>query len=97
MAPLYLMLKDYAIDLEIQRDFYRDVVILTAPNQNPDKFAILDKIQKLYNNKFKTSIEKLIEGYKKEFGDGKSREVKVRLSGEGKKKISDIVKNLPQK
>lgn len=91
------MLKDYAIDLEIQREFYRDVVILSAPSQNPEKFSILDKIQKLYNQQFKTSIERLVEGYKKEFADGKSREVKVRTGSIAQKKISEIVKNMPQK
>jgi predicted metal-dependent hydrolase len=97
MAPLYLMLKDYAIDLEIQREFYRDVVILTSSSDNPDKFTVLDKIQKLYNQKFKTSVERLVEGYKKEFGDGKSKEVKIRIRDTSKIKISEMVKNLPQK
>jgi ribosomal protein S20 len=91
------MLKDFAIDLEIQRDFYRDVVVLSAPSQNPEKFVILEKIQKLYNQSHKTSIETLIENYKKEFGDGKTKEMKIRLRDEGKRKISEIVKNLPQK
>jgi hypothetical protein len=92
-----MLLKDHALELEIEREFYRDIVILTAPSNNPDKFAILDKIQKLYNHKYKTSIEKLVEGYKKEFGDGKSKEIKINFNDRSKKKISELVKRMPQK
>lgn len=97
MAPLYLSLKDYAIELELQRALYHDIVILTAPSDNPEKFAILDKIQKLYNQKFKTSVEKLIEGYKKEFGDGKNKEMKIRVQDPDKNKVSELIKRMPQK
>jgi len=97
MAPLYLALKDYAIDLEIEREFYRDLVILSSSSQNPEKFSVLDKIRKLYNNSYKTSMEKMIEQYKQEFGDGKTKVVKIRTGAIAQKKISEIVKNLPQK
>ena len=89
---LFLMLKDYAIELEIQRDLYRDIVVLTSNSQNPDKFTIIDQIKKLYNQKFKTSFEKLVEGYKKEFAPGKSQELTVKISGNiRKKKIKDLI------
>jgi hypothetical protein len=94
---LFLYLKDFAIELEIKRDFYRDMIVLSASSQNSDKFSLLDQVQKLYNNQYKTSVERLIEGYKKEFGDGKNKEVKIRLSSEGKKKVNDLIKNMPTK
>ena len=97
LKHLFLMLKDYAIELEIQRDIYRDIVTLTGSSQDPEKFSILDKIQKLYNKQYKTSIERLLEGYKREFGNNKSKELKIRLSTEGKKKVSDLIKNMPTK
>lgn len=89
-------MKDFAIELEIQREFYRDIVILTSPTANPDKFNVLDSIQKLYNQEHKTSVEKLVEIYKKEFTDGKTKEIKIRMNDPGKKKISDLVKNMKQ-
>ena len=91
-------MKDFAIELEIQRDLYHDMVILNAGSQNPDKFSIIEKIQKLYNYESKTSVEKLIEGYKKEFGDGKKqKEVKIRLNDPNKNKVSELLKRMPQK
>ena len=89
-------MKDFAIELEIQREFYRDIVILTSPTANPDKFNVLDSIQKLYNQEHKTSVEKLVEIYKKEFTDGKTKEIKIRMNDPGKKKISDLVRNMKQ-
>jgi hypothetical protein len=94
---LFLVLKDYAIELEIQRDIYRDIVVLTGSSQDPEKFSILDKIQKLYNKQYKTSIERLLEGYKREFGDNTSKEMKIRLSSEGKKKVNDLINRMPSK
>lgn len=91
---IWFILKDFAIDLEIKRDFYSDLVILSAPSTNPDKFAILDTIQKLYNQKYKTSVEKLIEQYKKEFSDGKGKVMKIRTKNNNKKAVSDIVKSI---
>lgn len=97
VRQLFFTLKDYAIDIELQRDIYRDMVILTANSQNPEKFTILDKIQKLYNKKYKTSIEKLIEGYAKEFENGGSKEKVIRFKNKDKKKVRDLVKLLGEK
>ena len=91
VRELFLMLKDYAIELEIQRDIYRDLVILTAPSQNPEKFTIIDKIKKLYNQQYKTSIEKLVEGYKKEFGNNEEKVMTVRIANTEKKKLKDLI------
>lgn len=97
LSDLWFYLKDFAIDLEIQRDYYHDIINLIAPSQNPDKFSILDKIQQLYNKKHKTSVEKLIEQYKMEFDNSKNKTMKIRLNDSNKKRISDLVKSLPEK
>ena len=97
LGPLYFLLKDYATELEIERELLRDTVILTSSSNNPDKFMILDKVQKLYNPLHKTSIEKLVEGYKKEFVDGKSKEIIINFQNVPKKKVSELVKLLKQK
>lgn len=89
------MLKDYAIELEIKRDFYHDMIVLTASSANPDKFSILDTVQKLYNQQYKTSIEKLIEGYKKEFGSNKDKRMTIRTADESRKKVSDLIAKMP--
>lgn len=91
------MLKDFAIELEIERQFLDNVITLTAGSNNPDKFAILDRVQKLYNPKHKSSIEKLIETYKKEFTDGKTKEKIINFKGVPKKKVSDLVRLLKEK
>jgi len=96
LRPLFLKLKDYAIELEIDREFFRDVVILTASAQDPEKFSILDKIQKMYDPQHKTSIERLVEGYKREFGNDQSKEMKIRLKDEGKKKINQLIQQMPK-
>jgi hypothetical protein len=94
---LFLLLKDHAMELEIQRDLYHDIAILTSNSNDPNKFTLLDKIQKLYNSKFKTSIEKLIEGYKEEFKDGKPKEVTIKFKQSDKKKVRDLVKIMKEK
>jgi len=98
LRQLFLILKDYAIELEIKRDLYRDMIVLSASSQNAEKFSILDQVQKLYNNQYKTSIEKLIEGYKVEFSNGESKEIKIKIHEDGtKKKVSELIKNMPTK
>lgn len=99
LAPLYFILKDYAIELEIEHSLLHEAIILSSSSQNPERFAILDKVHKLYNQNHKSSIEKLIEDYKKEFGDGtkKPKEIKIRLRDPDKNKVSQFVKQMPQK
>ena len=97
LNQIYFMLKDYAIELEIERSFLHEVIVLSSSSQNPERFTILDRVQKLYNQGHKTSIEKLVEGYKKEFGDGKNKEIKIRLRDPDKHKVSELLKRMPQK
>ena len=91
------MLKDFALELEIERDVLHDIIVLAAPSDNPEKFAIIDQVKKLYNPKHKTSTEKLIEGYKKEFGSNKSKRMTVRTVIENKKKINELIAKMPTK
>ena len=49
-------------------------------------------MQRLYDTNHKTVTEKLIEGYKKEFGDGGvSKEMRIKVQKEPKK-VSDLLK-----
>ena len=97
LRHLYYLLKDFAVELEIERDLLNNIITLTASSTNTDKFSILDQVHKLYDPKHKSVVEKLVEKYKEEFGSGKTKEKIISFKGTPKKKVSELVKLLKTK